>query len=293
MGARGWDTPRGDETVRRPREAEDALGGPSRPPKRRKPVVRDDLSLDTFQRNYTSEDNASFVHIVEEENRVRREEVNAWAFKVERVAEDRRLAGEERRRLILDAATSGGWRVDANGRRLIGALSEPGPDRDEGEAWKTRRLITSGDSGDSEQDQQGSTALLVTSKESTAGALIRVSDAAAASTLPPPAFQEIPLPETHPLSTALEKAGLPKTALVSNDDGKVVPFREGASGSGDGRGRGADEKARRDEIEREVMGSEKEDAHAGKVEQWKYKVGWCSSQLTADDERLDVSPGRL
>lgn len=280
VGARGWDTPRGDETVRRPREAEDAIGGSSRPPKKRKAVIRDDLNLDTFQRNYTSEDNASFVHVLEEENRVRREEINGWAFKAEKAAEDRRVAGEERRRLILDAATSGSWRVDANGRRLIGGLSEPGAHQNEGEAWKTRKLITSGEgqqpSGEAakiiEDGGVASSSALVTTQTTQAGALVRASDAAAASTLPPPAFEEQPLPESHPLSKALEKAGLPQTALVSNEDGKVVPYREGASGSGDGRGRGVDEKARRDAIERDIMGEEKADEHAGKVGQWPYKV---------------------
>jgi protein DGCR14 len=77
LGARGWDTPmmRNGEgsTRRRPAEAEDIddleSEAPSRPGKKKKVQevrrVRDDLTLDAFQRNYTSEDNASFVQIVD------------------------------------------------------------------------------------------------------------------------------------------------------------------------------------------------------------------------------------
>ncbi|WOO81911.1 Splicing factor ESS-2 [Vanrija pseudolonga] len=292
IGARGWDTPRGEATVRRRPAADnldplddDAPGPSKRAAKRKKaPVVRDDLGLDAFQRNYTSEDNASFVQIVEEENKQRREE-RGWAFEVERVAESRRLEGEERRKLILDAAISGGWRVDANGRRLIGGLSEGGRDREEGEAWKERKLITApevvADAGDEEvKEATGPSTALVKSQagalvKTQSGALIKASDATSVSALAPPKFQEVELPAQHPLSTALEKAGLPTTALVSTEDGAIVPHREATGGTGDGRGRGAEEAKRRDAIEKEVMGDEKVEhlSHAGSgVEQWSYKT---------------------
>lgn len=300
IGARGWDTPRGEATVRRRPASnldpldDDAPGPSKRAAKRKKaPVVRDDLGLDAFQRNYTSEDNASFVQIVEEENKQRREE-RGWAFEVERVAESRRLEGEERRKLILDAATSGGWRVDANGRRLIGGLSEGGRDRTEGEAWKDRKLITApevvADAGDEEvDDAAGPSTALVKSQagalvKTQSGALIKATNAASVSALPPPKFQEVELPAQHPLSTALEKAGLPTTALVSTEDGAIVPHRESTGGTGDGRGRGTEEARRRDAIEKEVMGDEKVEhlSHAGSgVEQWSYKVGsWSSTDAS-------------
>lgn len=289
FGARGWETP---GTVRRPADHDDFdAPGPSRPrPKKRRQVVRDDLGLDAFQRNYTSEDNASFVHIIEEENRQRKEDQNAWAFEAERVAESRRLEGEERRRLILDAATSGQWRVDADGRRLIGNEERGGRDRAEGEAWKERKMIaakpdaaaTEGGGEDEKEDgasvggkgkgkgkAEDSTALVKT--QDSQSQLIKATDASAASVLPPPPLQEEELPPAHPLSQALVKAGLPPTALVSTADGAIVPHHESASGSGDGRGRGETEKARRDALERDVMAGEQVDT-SGKVQQWPYKV---------------------
>lgn len=243
--------------------------------------MHDTLGLDAFQRNYTSEDNASFVHIIEEENRMRKDEGNAWAFEAERVAEGRLLEGQERRKMILDAATRGEWRVDANGRRLITGLGSAGTDRAEGEAWKERKMIEAKpkDEGpeQAEHEEKGkgkgtapeSTALVTSS----AGAIIKATDASAASALPPPPLQEEELPAEHPLSKALVKAGLPPTALVSTQDGAIVPQHESASGSGDGRGRGAAEKARRDNLESGVMGDDEPDVAGGRVQQWPYKVG--------------------
>lgn len=248
--------------------------------------MRDDLGLDAFQRNYTSEDNANFVHIIEEENRQRKEDQNAWAFEQERVAEGMRLEGEERRKMILDAATSGEWRVDADGRRLIGCLARGGMDRAEGEAWKERKMIAAKPATEAENGAEESgkgkgkapetiSALVKTS----AGTLIKVTDASSASALPPPPLQEEELPPEHPLSKALVKAGLPPTALVSNEDGAIVPHHESASGSGDGRGRGAAEKERRERLERGAMGDDEVDTAGGKVQQWPYKVSSRSLAL--------------
>ncbi|KAL7422970.1 hypothetical protein Q5752_002268 [Cryptotrichosporon argae] len=303
LGARGWDTP----LVRGPRraaEAEDVIGAtagrgaePSRPAKRKR-VVHDDLSLDAFQRNYTSEDNASFVRIVDTENRKRQAERYAWAWEAERRANDRRLQGEERRKMILDAATAGAWRVDGDGRRLIGGLGEGGTDKAEGEAWKERRMITAGEGAAgttavsglgtslpakaiAERQAAGSAsnvALVPHASSSSSAALItRVDAASSASAVLPHALEEHELPAEHPLSKALVQAGLPPTALISTADGSIVPHREATQGAGDGRGRGEEERALREKIEREVLG----DDYSGRehlalggsgTDQWPYKM---------------------
>ncbi|OWZ76745.1 protein DGCR14 [Cryptococcus neoformans Bt85] len=291
VGARGWDTPLGS-TSRRRDIHDDILDRNSHspspphpdhphPPKRQRrlPPVRDDLSLDAFQRNFTSEDNASFVHILDEENRRRREEKFGWAFEAEKKAEARRIEGEVRRRMILDRAKSGGWRVDGDGRRLIGGLAEGGRDRAEGEAWRDVKAIEHVAEGEAGVDSETSTALIPSSSAlhpASSTALIRRSSS------PPPPLSEIPLPPKHPLAEALADAGLPPTALISSTDGKIVPHLETASGAltvsaseaGD-RGRGDEERKEREKREREVLGEEKGEtlsAAGSGVDMWKYKA---------------------
>ena len=289
IGARGWDTPAnvGDEYDDLDGEYGE-LAGPSRPRKKRKPQptgpkVRDDLTLDNFQRNYTSEDNASFVQIVKEDNTRRREERWGWAWEAEKKAEQRKLEGEERRKMILDAATSGQWRVDANGRRLIGGLAEGGSDRAEGEAWKNeRRLLTggavpgrgvAGPSGASGQGllENSTSALVPHSSSNMSNALILAKDAK----IPLDKVVEQALPDEHPLNKALVAAGLPGTALVSVEDGMIVPHRDVAEGEGDGRGRGQEDRETRMAIERAILGDERPDylSLAGSGgDHWTFKV---------------------
>lgn len=293
VGARGWDTPRADDTVRRPAEAEDALDpGPSRKKRRAAgPQIRDDLSLDAFQRNYTSEDNASFAQIVEHENLERREE-KAWAFEAERIAADKRIAWEEKRQLLLEAATNGGWRVDANGRRLVGGLAEGGRDRNAGEAWKERKMIAAPDGGDQNEEETGESQGPSDPKSALVhrqgGALIK----ATASSMAPLVIQEKVLPEDHPLSRALEVAGLPTTALVSTDDGAIVPHREAVSGAGDGRGRGEKARDERRKIEKDIMGREEREMY--ETQQWEYKVSFMLYHANMlDNELPHVPPGRV
>lgn len=290
IGARGWDTPANvDRDEHDDLDGEyGELAGPSRPRKKRKgqhptvPKVRDDLTLDIFQRNYTSEDNASFVQIVKEDNHRRREERWGWAWEAEKKAEQRKLEGEERRKMILDAATSGQWKVDANGRRLIGGLAEGGRDRAEGEAWKNeRRMITgsatggleAGPSGTTAQGlvENGTSALVPHSSSSMSNALVLAKDVK----IPLDKVIERVLPDSHPLNKALVAAGLPGTALVSVDDGQIVPHRDVAGGEGEGRGRGQEDRETRDAIERAVLGDERPDylSLAGSGgDHWTYKV---------------------
>ena len=301
VGARAWDTPvmRGGEGSTRRRTVDEdeydelegdygegsAGPGPSslRARKKRKPVnrVRDDLPLDAFQLNYTSEDNASFVHIVDEENKQRREERWGWAWEAEKKAEQRRLEGEERRKMILDVATNGSWRVNADGKRLIGGLAEGGPERDPGEAWKDKKLIgaapaaaAEGEEGSSDdKPKEDLTTALTKLTERSDGALITRADGAASQ--PKNVLVEEALSEGHPLNRALTEAGLPATALVSAEDGTIVPYREVTSGEGDGRGRGAEERDARLRVEKAMMGDERgEDLplSGSGVDQWNYKV---------------------
>lgn len=288
VGARGWDTPLGSTSRRRDihddildRNSHSPSPPHPHPPKRQRrlPPVRDDLSLDAFQRNFTSEDNASFVHILDEENRRRREEKFGWAFEAEKKAEARRIEGEVRRRMILDRAKSGGWRVDGDGRRLIGGLAEGGRDRAEGEAWRDVKAIEHVAEGGVGVDSETSTALIPSSS-----ALHHPSSSALilSSSSPPPPLSEIPLPPKHPLAEALADAGLPPTALISSTDGKIVPHLETASGAltvsapeGGDRGRGDEERKERERREREVLGEEKGEtlsAAGSGVDMWKYKV---------------------
>lgn len=281
VGARGWDTPIEASSRRRGNDFDELEGeaGPSRPSKKRNVRrVRDDLPLDAFQANYTSEDNASFVQIVDEENRRRQEERWGWAWEAEKRAEQRRLEGEEKRKMILDTATSGQWKVDANGRRLIGGLAEGGGDRNEGEAWKDIKLIAAaakdiGTEQESELEEENGKGALI-KPENTSAALVKRKDEEPAS------LTERPVPEGHPLQRALIEAGLPATALISAEDGVIVPHREIASGDGDGRGRGDEDRKAREELERKVTGEqEREELTLGGsgADHWKYKASLTSA----------------
>ncbi|OCF35879.1 hypothetical protein I317_07267 [Kwoniella heveanensis CBS 569] len=310
VGARGWETPAGvaesSRSARRRYEEYDELDGMGRPggsssnvqgpgaglsrpiKRKRQREVRDDLSLDAFQRNYTSEDNASFVQIVDQENARRREERWGWAWEAEKKAEQRRLVGEEKRKMILDAATSGNWRVNGEGRRLIGGLAEGGSDKAVGEAWKDVKLIeglesdeaknghndleTSGNGSSEESVETGALIPHASGSSSASTALIKVAESPSG---PSANLAEIALPPKHPLTQALAEAGLPGTALISTEDGQIVPYREGAAGASDGRGRGAEEKSDRERIERAAMGDEeKETVSLGGsgADQWGYKT---------------------
>ncbi|WVR08711.1 hypothetical protein IAU60_005769 [Kwoniella sp. DSM 27419] len=312
VGARGWETPLAESsrTARKRYEEYDELDGTggetpagmsvsgtgSRPIKRaRQRLVRDDLSLDAFQRNYTSEDNASFVQIVDAENQRRREERWGWAWEAERKANQRRIEGEEKRKLILAAATSGDWRVNAEGRRLIGGLAEGGSDRSEGEAWKEVKLIEGATAANStieanpeSNSAEGNNAMVPHASSSTGSALVLRDDGLHQ---PVPDLAEISLPPKHPLTQALTEAGLPGTALISTKDGQIVPHRESASGASDGRGRGDDEKASRGRVERATMGDEEREALSlggSGADQWGYKTR--NNLMFPADANMDPYP---
>ena len=69
-----------------------------------------DMSLDTFQARYTSEDNASFTQILDEEN-VRRREKYGWAWDAQKYVEAQRVkALDVRERALIEMPESAGVR---------------------------------------------------------------------------------------------------------------------------------------------------------------------------------------
>lgn len=88
-------------------------------------------------------------------------------------------------------------------------------------------------------------------------------------------LHEIPLDPGSHLARALAHAGLPETAIVTRQ-GTLVPQREVASGAGDGLGRGDADRKEREELERRVMGEER-DERGTLVPTWGYKVSPSTS----------------
>jgi len=103
---RHWQTPSetpygtgpSDTPFRTPREAGE--------PAAKRPRYDTNLSLDSFQAKYTSEDNASFTEIMHEENRQRRERW-AWAWEAQRRVEEQRVKMLEGREKMLIEQPSG------------------------------------------------------------------------------------------------------------------------------------------------------------------------------------------
>jgi protein DGCR14 len=69
-------------------------------PERKRAKYDKDLSLDTFQARYTSEDNSSFTQILDEENRIRKEKW-AWAWEAQKRVEKQQDKMIERRETML------------------------------------------------------------------------------------------------------------------------------------------------------------------------------------------------
>ncbi|OCH95770.1 hypothetical protein OBBRIDRAFT_744950 [Obba rivulosa] len=107
--ARAWtpaQTPYGagpaDTPLRTPRGETEPLA--------KRPRYDTDLSLDSFQARYTSEDNASFTQILDEENR-RRKEKYGWAWEAQRrVEEQRDRMIEAREKLLIEPPPATGVR---------------------------------------------------------------------------------------------------------------------------------------------------------------------------------------
>lgn len=77
------------------------------------------LSLDAFQARYTSEDNASFTEILDDENKKRKEK-HAWAWNAEdRAGARRHKEIESRERMMIEAGAASGSGSGASGRKAI------------------------------------------------------------------------------------------------------------------------------------------------------------------------------
>ncbi|KAH8102483.1 nuclear protein DGCR14 [Cristinia sonorae] len=108
------------------------------PPPSKRPRYDTDMSLDTFQARYTSEDNSSFTQILDEENRVRKEKWS-WAWEAQDRAERQRgKMLEQRERLLIEAPAVTGVREKfmiepPAQRQLITAGGEAGEEEKEKE----------------------------------------------------------------------------------------------------------------------------------------------------------------
>lgn len=137
-GGRGaYDTPLRTPHSSDRYEADDGEAGEPLP-KRRK--FDTDMSLDNFQAKYTSEDNASFLEILNDENE-KRKETYGWAYHAQkRVEEQRERLLEGRERLLIGAP-----QVTVTGVREKFRIEAPEP----------VGLITQGESEDTDGEKKG------------------------------------------------------------------------------------------------------------------------------------------
>jgi protein DGCR14 len=106
--ARPWQTP--SETPYGAGPSETPMPHQGEPASAKDPCYDTEMSLDAFQARYTSEDNASFTQILNEEN-ARRREKYGWAWDAQkRVEAQRAKALEARERALIELPESAGVR---------------------------------------------------------------------------------------------------------------------------------------------------------------------------------------
>jgi protein DGCR14 len=106
--ARPWQTP--SETPYGVGPSETPMPHRTEQPSTKRARYDTDVSLDAFQARYTSEDNASFTQILNEEN-ARRREKYGWAWDAQRRVEAQRVkALEARERALIEMPESAGVR---------------------------------------------------------------------------------------------------------------------------------------------------------------------------------------
>jgi protein DGCR14 len=105
-------------------------------PTTKRPRYDTDMSLDAFQARYTSEDNASFTQILDEEN-VRRREKYGWAWDAQkRVEAQRAIALDVRERALIEMPESAGVRERMKIEAPVpaGLITAHGEDEERGNA---------------------------------------------------------------------------------------------------------------------------------------------------------------
>lgn len=105
---RPWQTPSATPYGAGPSET--PLRTPRGEPVMKRTRYNTDMSLDNFQARYTSEDNASFTQIMDEENRKRKERWG-WAWEAQKRVENQRdKMIEARERMMIEPAQAPGVR---------------------------------------------------------------------------------------------------------------------------------------------------------------------------------------
>ncbi|KAG8864035.1 hypothetical protein FRB96_006908 [Tulasnella sp. 330] len=154
-----------DTPLRTPR-----FDGLDQPPAAKRPKYDKSLTLDQFQARYTSEDNASFTEILDDENKKRKEKY-AWAWNAQDRAGARRAKEVEgRERMMIEGSSrmmdGPGQRAITNeGLKALTLNGEPGPsalgrkerirDEDENSEAEVAREL--------EEEEEGETGQLVIS----------------------------------------------------------------------------------------------------------------------------------
>lgn len=126
-------------------------------PAAKKPKFDTSLSLDQFQARYTSEDNASFTEILDDENRKRKER-HAWAWNAEdRAAARRTKEIEGRERMMIEAskinesATAARMAITSGGE--IKAITQHGESEDKKGKGKAKAADTGSNSSEDAEMQ--------------------------------------------------------------------------------------------------------------------------------------------
>ena len=141
-GGRGaYDTPLRTPHPSEQYEVDDGEGGEPLS-KRRK--FDTEMSLDNFQAKYTSEDNASFLEILDDENK-KRKEMYGWAYHAQkRVEEQRDRMLEGRERLLIEppqmAVTGVRERFRIEAPNPVGLITQGESEDVEGEKGKGKEL---------------------------------------------------------------------------------------------------------------------------------------------------------
>ena len=138
-GRRGtYDTP----LSRTPYGSDRYEDGEEGEPRSKRRKFDTDISLDTFQAKYTSEDNASFLEILSDENK-KRKEAYGWAYNAQkRVEEQRERMLEGREKLLIEPPQVTGvrekFRIEAP--NPVGLITQGEDEEVEGENDKGKEV---------------------------------------------------------------------------------------------------------------------------------------------------------